>query len=397
MKPRSDLKPKLSGPLSLLLPTDRETLLLRVCVAERERARAAWHQWHDPANGSGKCLLKDPAVRKLRPLLFNAVQSHDLEIDKEGLTLLRTAYLKEDLRSSAFRRICREVLLLLEKEGFEPTILKGAALAETVYPSPVLRHCHDIDLLLPNQDLGRAARLLEFIGFRSLPATNAAPGTSVKMVHESELPLELHASLFEVPYYQSAISEIRARSQTRDIADVPARILSPVDTLIHVCGHASYSSKRVSLRWVSDAWFIVDRHPDLDWDLVLDCIRQSRLVLPMSIMLQYLAGLGASIPATFLHHLWEAASKSAPIERQLALRGTRSTGQGSLAQLFEKATTWRDRAFLLRWLIIPSPGYVVWVDQIPRWALPFHYVYRPLRFLAWEASAFFRGLIQRAA
>ena len=101
------LRPALSNALSLLLPTSEETLLLRVCLSTSGTARAAWQGWHGPASRSGKSLLKNPVVKKLRPLLFNAVQSHGLAVDKEGLTFLRTAYLKEDLRCSAYRAICR--------------------------------------------------------------------------------------------------------------------------------------------------------------------------------------------------------------------------------------------------------------------------------------------------
>jgi hypothetical protein len=77
-------KPALSEALSLLLPTPEETLLLRVCLSSRESAREAWSQWRNRRNMSGKALLRKSSVRKLRPLLFNAVQSHSLEIDKEA-------------------------------------------------------------------------------------------------------------------------------------------------------------------------------------------------------------------------------------------------------------------------------------------------------------------------
>ena len=377
MKPA--LKPPLSEALSLLLPTPEETLLLRVCLWTDEIACDAWRQWHNPANGSGKALLENPTVRKLRPLLFKAVQSYKLDVDKEALTYLRTAYLKEELRSGAYRRICGEVLLILEKEGLSPIVLKGAALAETVYPDPVLRHCHDIDLLLPEAGMCRAARSMESLGFRASGANEAG---HFKMVHELNLPLEFHSRLFEVPHYN--VPEMCLSLVTREIAGVSAQTLNPIDSLLHVCGHAAYSSKRQSLRWVADAWFIVKRHPELDWDFLLDGIRRRRLALPLSFMLRYLAGsMNAAIPSAFLERLCKAASNSQPIERQLALRGTRSAGQGSLKDLFKRTTNWRDRALLIQWLLFPSPRYLSWVDQIHRpWILPFHYVYRPLRYLA---------------
>jgi hypothetical protein len=389
-------KPVLSEVLSLLLPTAEETLLLRVCLSPRKSARDAWHEWRRQRNRSGKALLRSSSVKKLRPLLFNAVQSHTLEVDKEALTYLRTAYLKEELRSAAVRRICGEVLLLLEKERFAPIVLKGIALAETVYGNPVLRHCHDIDILLPDDELSRVASFLPSLGFR----TRSAPQSQsrhLRMVQDSGLPLEFHSRLFDVPYYQTPISEIRARSRTQAIAGVTAHILAPADNLLHVCGHASYSNKRPSLRWVTDAWFIINRHPDMNWDLLLDCIRRSHLALPLSVMLGYMAGgLNASIPSTFLTELSAAASNSEAIERQLALRGTRSAGRISLQGLFRRTTNWRERAFLVQWLLFPSPRYLSWVDQIHRsWALPFHYLYRPLHYVGCRLRTKLLGLFSK--
>jgi len=391
-------KPALSEALSLLLPTAEETLLLRVCLSSRESALDAWREWRHQRNRSGKALLRNDSVKKLRPLLFNAVQSHSLEIDKEGLTYLRTAYLKEELREAAVRRICGEVLLLLEKERFAPIVLKGIALAETVYGNPVLRHCHDIDILLPDDELSRPSGLLPSLGFR----TSFAPDSQsrhLRAVQESGLPIEFHSRLFEVPYYQTPVLEIRARSLSQAIAGVTAHILAPADNLLHVCGHASYSNKRPSLRWVTDAWFIINRHPDLDWDLLLDCTRRSHLALPLSVMLGYMAGsLNAPIPPTFLSRLFAVASNTEAIERQLALRGTRSAGRGSLTGLFRSTTNWRERAFLLQWLLFPSPRYLSWVDEIRDYRLlPFHYVYRPIRHLGWYIRSKLRNFIRHAA
>jgi hypothetical protein len=112
-------------------------------------------------------------------------------------------------------------------------------------------------------------------------------------------------------------------------------------------------------------------------------------------MLGYLAGsLDAPIPSSFLGPLSAAASYSQPIERQLALRGTRSDGQRSLQELFRKTTNWRERLFVIQWLLFPSPGYLSWVDQIHPWLLPFHYVYRPLRYAGSRLRSSLRGALR---
>jgi len=392
--------PSLSLALSLVLPTPEETLLLRTCLLPRDLARQAWEEWRSRYDGAGFDFAgNNPSIRKLRPLLFNAFQQHGLEADNKTRTYLGSAYLKEELRSKIFRQICREVIQLLQREGLAAIVLKGTALAETVYGNPVLRHCHDIDILLPDDELSHAANLLTSLGFQRVNPNSQKRNPHVRMEHESELPVELHSGLFDVPYYNMVSSEIQTRSQTRLIAEVPVKILAPSDSLLHVCGHASYSSKRPSLRWVADAWFIVERHPDLDWDRLLESIHRSRLSLPLSVMLGYLAeDLNSPIPSTFLSHLSAAASKSDAIERQLALHGTRAAGQGSLKGLFRRTTNWRERMFLIQWLLFPSPRYLSWVDEIRDSRLiPFHYVYRPIRHLCRYVWSKLRGTIRRAA
>src|SRR4030095_15675043 len=320
--------PSLSRALSLVLPTPEQTLLLRTCLLPRDLARQAWEEWRIRYDCAEIGFAgNNPSIRKLRPLLFNAFQQHGLQVDNKTKTYLRSAYLKEELRSKLFRQICRAVLQLLQSEGFAAIVLKGTALAETVYGNPVLRHCHDIDILLPDDELSRAANLLPSLGFQRVNPSIQRRNPHVRMQHDSELPVELHSGLFEVPYYNVVSSEIQTRSQSRLIADIPMKILTPSDSLLHVCGHASYSESRQSLRWVTDSWFIIDRHPDLDWDLLLDCVCRSQLALPLSVMLGYLAeDLNAPIPSAFRSRLSAAASKSDPIERQLALRGTRAAG-----------------------------------------------------------------------
>jgi Uncharacterised nucleotidyltransferase len=400
MNNASHSTPSLSLALSLVLPTPEQTLLLRTCLLPRDLARRAWEEWRIRYGGAEIGFAgNNPSIRKLRPLLFNAFQQHGLDADNKTRTYLRSAYLKEELRSKIFRQICRAVLQLFQSEDFSAIVLKGTALAETVYGDPVLRHCHDIDILLRDDELSHAANLLTSLGFQRVNPNTQKRNPHVRMEHESELPVELHSGLFDVPYYNMVSPEIQTRSQTRLIADVPVKILAPSDSLFHVCGHASHSASRQSLRWIADTWFIIDRHPDLDWDLLLDCARRSRLSLPLSVMLGYLAeDLNAPIPSTFLSRLSAAASKSDAVERQLALRGTRAAGQGSLRELFRKTTNWRERVLLFQWLLFPSPQYLSWVDEIrDAWLLPFHYVYRPIRHLGGYAWSKLRASIRRAA
>ena len=115
---------------------------------------------------------------------------------------------------------------------------------------------------------------------------------------------------------------IWARSRPHTIAGAATRILSPADNVLHVCGHAAGVRARANLRWASDAWHIIDRHRDLDWQGFLDCAESSGLALPLYVMMRYLAeDLDAPVPSHVVAALAEATGRGGGREREAALLG----------------------------------------------------------------------------
>jgi hypothetical protein len=166
-----------------------------------------------------------------------------------------------------------------------------------------------------------------------------------------------------MPFYNLSLEDIWERSQVQVVDGVPTRILSPADNLLHICGHASYCTSRESLLWVSDSWFIIDRYPDLDWDVLLDYARQSHLALQLSVTLGYLAEkLNAPVPTPFLNRSYAAASRVDTIEREAALLGAGAGIRGGIRSLLRVRGGWRARAFVVKWIFFPSPSYLRWVQ-----------------------------------
>ncbi|MGH7829829.1 MAG: nucleotidyltransferase family protein [Candidatus Binatia bacterium] len=330
-------------------------------------------------------------------MLFHAVQRHGIELDNGQLTILRTAAFREQLRTETYRRICRSVFAALVDQRISAMVLKGAALAETVYSDPALRHSHDIEILLEDRHLKETADMLIPLGF-SPAGTKSPRGLSgIEFTHASGLPLVLHRSLFQIPFYNSVQPAVLRRSRTTTIAEIPMRVLSPADALFHTCGHAAYSPSRASYRWISDAWLIIDRNPDLDWDVLLACAHRSRLTLPLSVMLHYLSeDLGAALPPTFLDRLFVTASKTDALGRELALFGARSAPQGGFKTLLRKTRGWRGRLFVIQWMLFPSRTYLLWLRQIHRpWLLPLCYVHRLVKYVVRRIRRDFKNSMRR--
>jgi hypothetical protein len=376
------VKPMLYDTLSVLLPSAKQTWLLRACLHKGEAGRRAWQNWQESVGFPSKALSDDrQGFKRLLSLLYWTLQDNDTVINRDLLSHLRTVYVYEELRSRAYRRIVRDVLGTLTAENVPCILLNEAALAGTVYPDWALRHCGRLDLLVEREDLSRATIALVTAGFP--PAgTDAKPGSlAIRLEHDSGLPIVVQSVLFRIPYYAAPLADMWARSHFVEIEGIPSRILAPPDMLLHVCGHASCSPSRDTLNWVCDAWYMIQQSANLDWALFVEGALHSNLALPLFVMLDYLANrLEASIPTWVLCHLSEVSTATSVIAREAALMGAQAGAQGTLRNLFQRSDNLRARAAVLRWALLPSPTSLRWTqDHRPEWLLPLYYVYRPLR------------------
>ena len=373
--------PALADTLSVILPTEQQTWLLRACLHSGDAGREAWEVWRAQTGDLRRGIRDGPGTRRLLPLLFSRLRRNGVEPDGALLTLLRVAQHREELRTTTVVGICRDVISELSAGGIAAILLKGAALAGTVYDDWVLRHCHDVDVFVRRNDLLPAARTLIAAGFRPLEGPGDRAAGDFKLAHARGLPVELHTRPFRPPSGEAQEAGLWSRTRTALVAGVPARILSPADSLLHVCGQAAYSPSRASLVWVCDAWHIIGRYPDLDWDALLGSAVAGHLALPLYVTLGYLAAeLGAPVPETVLGQL-SAAARTDLLGRECALTGARAGQDGSFRNLFRNTGGRRSRAEILKWMLLPSPRYLRWRygESDPRF-VSLYYLRRPLRY-----------------
>ena len=379
------MNPALTNALSITLPSPEQTWLLRACLYSGESGRQAWRVYDERVGDPTKAARKHRrGVKALAPSLLIALRRNGLVVDGSLLTYLRTAYLREELRSNTYRSILRDVLSALSGHGVSHIVLEGAALAETAYANPALRHCDAISILLREDELLPAAALMSSCGFTPV-SKKLEPGVRpFTLIHDSGLPLHLHWSLFCVAHHNVPPADLWARSQAQVIAGIPTRILSPADNLLHVCIQAFSHSRRESPRWVADAWHVIVGHHDLDWDVMVDCAITNHLALPLYVTLCYLAeDLHAPILSTVLDGLGLAASQTDSMRGEATLATALAGGGLSLKSLARVTGGWPPRALVLKWVLFPSPGYLRSAYHVTHsWLLPLYYVYRPLRYVA---------------
>ena len=366
-----------------LLPTAEETWLVRASLTGAMAGRHAAAVCQERSGDLIRCFREDSrGLKRWAPLLEESLRRHGLRPPPALATVLRAAAFQEELRSRAYRRIVGEVLSGLRAAEVPLLVLKGPALAELVYPRPTLRHSHDLELLVRGPaDLDRAVTVLRRLGVRRSPAPWPVPAGAVLLLHQTGLPIGLQTGLFRTPHHHVPTESVWIRRAPTTLAGVPAHVLAPDDMLLHVLGHAASSPSRRSLQWVADAWFVLQRHPDLDWTRLLGTAHEGHLGLALAAMLPYLSReVGASIPEDVLARVARAGEDAPRVERDALLAAVRAAG-GSLRQLSGALASRRERLRLLLWLLGPSPTYLRRVHGSRAAALlPFLYVYRPLAY-----------------
>jgi putative nucleotidyltransferase-like protein len=393
----SYLKNCLLGLLSAILPTSEETELLRACLWPGEAGAEAWRKWsREIADPAAFLRQEKEGIKGLLPLLFDTLQTNGVVVEGEFRTYLRTAYLRDQLRSRTYSQICRDVISTFAGAGIPAVLLKGAVFAESCYKSPELQHAHYLEILIRDEDLNRAVATLRPHAF-TCASTAGWEEDGVELVHESGLPLVLHRRLFRLPFYSINMEEIWTRSGIEVIYDTPTRVLCSTDNLFHVCGSVFDLEPYHSLRWVCDAWFIIQRSPNLDWKLLTEFAHESRMVLPLMIATHYLSeSLNAPIPASFIAGLQAAALETRPIEGEAALFTVQTSARGGLKKIILSCDDWPTRKFVLKWALLPSLEYMRCVYRVPTTLLlPFSYLDRPLRYLLRSMWFFGRRMARR--
>jgi hypothetical protein len=336
----------LADVLSLLAPNDEETSLLRACV---NGDATALHDW-------ARVPTLEPAVRHSRQVLaaslYRAVRRNEALSTSAFGSHLRAAVVVEEARWREYAHISSATLTSLLRAGITPAVIRGAALAETVYPDAASRHCDSIVLLVRPWDLDEAVTQLGSIGF--VPHARAAP-EEMPLKHRGGLRLALRTELLVSSMFRVPAEDIWDRSVAARVTGVPVRRLSSADALLEICMDGLVSRRLRGADWALDAWHVAVRGSDLRWDVLADSACRAGAALPVLVGLTYLAqALNAPVPSATLAALRAAARRASADVREACLYATQRHPGLSPIRLAAACRSWHSRALVLKWLLCPT-------------------------------------------
>ncbi len=290
------------------------------------------------------------------------------------------------LRSSHWLRQALDRLTAL---AIPVALLKGAALAETVYPEPVVRPMDDVDLLVRRSDVQQARSALLELGYRDREP-ELRPGYLLEFRTEETLLipgedaslLELHWNVFGPLYYRRVVDTewFWETSLAVRVQGVPTRMLGPEAQLLHLCGHILHHSGLIDVRLLRlfDVCAVIAANRDrMDWDVLLERAQRYHLVHPTQGILSLVKEeWDVPIPADVLERLRSLRPTGAEERLFSHLSGPRSVLGDAFADLRD-TPGWAARLRLLRCLLFPSTEYMQARYRIRHTGLaPLYYPYR---------------------
>jgi hypothetical protein len=227
---------------------------------------------------------------------------------------LRNLAVVEEFELRRMEERLDETLVALEAAGIEALLLKGAALARTVYRSVADRPMLDLDLLVPAERVDdarttalangwtwrRDAQLDRFYRtHHHLPPFDDARGTRAL--------LELHTGLFPSGHpFGLTAEDMRARAiRVDDGRGRAVMVPAPEDHIVYLCAHWAWSHMMNGGGWraLRDVGALVDRG-GIEWDTCVERAREARASTCVYWTLRLASGLsGVSAPESVLDSL----------------------------------------------------------------------------------------------
>jgi hypothetical protein len=224
---------------------------------------------------------------------------------------LKEEYLRSAARNALLFRQLEGLLRSLASANVPVVALKGVYLAERAYAERALRPMSDIDLLVREDHLDRAAAALEAVGYRIAHEPEAREDLRTRHHHwifrsderGGGIPVEVHWDLH--PPGTRFRMESRAlwdRAVAASLAGVPALSLAPEDLLLHLISHAARHRFRMGILPICDvAAFLESCRDSLSGEELAARGNESGCAGPTKVMLEIAADLlGSEAPASAL-------------------------------------------------------------------------------------------------
>ncbi len=208
--------------------------------------------------------------QRMAPLLYAQLKTFPAQdIPGRVFKRLKREYLNSAMTNMVIFTEFSRVFNVLHENDLPFIALKGAHLAEGVYSDPALRIMTDLDILVREMDVSRAASLLIQIGYAPWDKTVDDPADHhiPPLVKSGTVPVEIHWGLHRVKVPARAnILGLWERAVPAKLGSGKALVLSVEDLLLHLSLHAAQHNFDSKLSGIYDIHETIrSSHSQINW------------------------------------------------------------------------------------------------------------------------------------
>jgi hypothetical protein len=330
-------------------------------------------------------LLQAAQVHGLVPLVSERLRDSDCPGEVKWTFL--THRLAHASRLAQLEKHLADVVSRFDAARVPTLVLKGPALANSIYPKPSMRPYGDIDIVCREQDWVAAHDLLVSAGYIPVSDLTAPPPkvwgrkayyhTQYYRPNEAIL-VEVHYDLWQIGLRPKLGDEFWRRAVPVTISGTEARMLAPEDQVLHLCVHLHHHGYK-RLIWFTDLALLLRGCPDLDWEYVVRAAREEGVGPSIYYGLTYLERLlGVAAPAwvlralhpaplqrAFHDHLWPAqAILDLEIDNTVSCGEFHEVPEATelVSNMILSGRRWEKLLYLLR-LLVPSSAWLAYYYQ----------------------------------
>jgi|HubBroStandDraft_6_1064221.scaffolds.fasta_scaffold16249_3 hypothetical protein len=286
------------------------------------------------------------------------------------------------------------ILRLFQSQNIPVIPYKGPVLAAQAYGDVALREFEDLDIILRQSDVPKAHKIIVSLGYKPKFDWILSPGAAASVVpgeynyrdEARRAMVELHTeiTLRHFPTKPELDAFIRNLAPVK-LSDRDVLTFTAEDLLSMLCIHGSKDFWE-RLSWIADVNELVQSHPALDWDRVLQFARplQATRMLNLGLALASTT-LGLSLPAEVKARVQAdrvAREVAGEVRARLLARPFRTLDAAGRfhfrrRMLVENLSGWR---YAVRLAVVPSEDDWRMV-RLPGALAPLYIALRPLRLL----------------
>jgi hypothetical protein len=328
--------------------------------------------------------------------MYWKLKDSPVEVPPSTFNFLRSTYYQTLAQNTLMYQELERILKALDRAGIEVIVLKGAALAATVYADIGLRPMGDLDLLVKDEQLPRALEVILSMGYVEEPIPheefNRQIGYDVHLWRESNhnLKVEVHWGLITGGYVWFGPTMGWVWEQAEDwYPNVKSLhnnclVLSFESSLLYLSAHLmlQHGIEQARLVWFFDLHQLISQsEKEEGWDRLVEQFWENRWLPALratltQVQLLFDTALPDGILANFSRRETDCPEFNGLFRHRVSRIRTKAADVWELSSLLKPS----EKIKFVITMVVPSPRYIRWrYNPKPAWLWPLYYPYRWMR------------------